>query len=115
MYIALTSSLVILLLALTDPFMVLMPSMAQMIALLVVSVLLILWAGLLMHEKAEDERESHHRMLADRNAYLCGVIVLTTALVIQGIGHSIDSWIPLALAGMIVVKTASRWYTDTYL
>jgi hypothetical protein len=67
-----------------------------------------------MHEKAKDERENEHRMLADRNAYLVGMCILTVALVIQGLSHAIDSWILLALAGMIVVKAISHWYADKY-
>ena len=115
MYVAHTIALVGLLLALTDPFMVLMPSMAQMTALLIASALLIVWAGLLMREGASDEREIHHRMLADRNAYLVGIGVLTAALLAQGFSHDIDSWIPLSLMAMILTKTVSRWYADRYL
>lgn len=115
MYILFTTILAVLLLALTDPFMVLMPTMAQMTALLLASVLLIVWAGLLMKETAVDERDVYHRMLADRNAYFAGVGMLTAALLVQGFAHSIDSWIPLALIVMILTKALSRWYTDRYL
>jgi hypothetical protein len=114
MYIIFSAIIVVLLMALTDPFMVLMPSAAQMFTLLIVSAFLVVWAGLLMHEKAKDERENAHRMLADRNAYLVGMCILAVALVMQGLSHAIDSWIPLALAGMIVVKAVSHWYADTY-
>ena len=115
MHLALTATLTLFLLALTDPLMVLMPSMAQMIALLLASVLLVVWAGLLMLETATDERETHHRMLADRNAYLVGIGLLTTGLLFQGFAHSIDSWVPLSLAGMIIAKALSRWYAERYL
>ena len=114
MYIALNAVLVLLLVSLTDPFMVLMPSAAQMAALLCAAALLAVWAGLVMREQATDEREAHHRMSADRHAYLVGITMLTIALIAQGFAHTIDSWIPLTLAGMILAKAASRWWAERY-
>ena len=67
-----------------------------------------------MREQAHDEREMAHRMHAGRAAYLSGIVVLTVALVVQGLGHHIDPWIALALGMMVVVKLISRLYSDTY-
>ena len=115
MYIALTVSLLACLVALTDPFMLLMPTMMQMAALLIASALLTVWVGILMREKSEDERQAHNRMFADRNAYIIGTGILTIVLVVQGFEHSIESWVPLTIAAMIATKAVSRWYADTYL
>jgi ABC-type branched-subunit amino acid transport system permease subunit len=83
-HVALTIAAVLALLLLTDPFMVLMPDMAQMIVLALATALICGWVGLVMLEKDGDEREATHRMYAARAAYLSGVSILTVALVYQG-------------------------------
>ena len=67
------------LILLTDPFMVYMPPTAFMPVLLGAVIFLCIWSGLIMTEKAEDEREIMNRMLAGRTAYLLGLGVLTLA------------------------------------
>lgn len=107
-------ALAALLILLTDPFMLIMPDMLGMAVLLCASVLLCLWAGLVMQEKVNDEREAFHRMNAGRIAYLLGIGVLSTALVVQGLSHSIDPWIALALGVMIIGKLIVRLYIDRF-
>lgn len=106
-------ALVVLLVLLSDltPWM---PSMAAMMVLLAVSVLLAVFAGFVMHENGGDEREVIHRMNAGRIAYLSGIGVLTTALIVQGFTHSIDPWILITLAVMVLAKICSRFYSDYY-
>lgn len=106
--------LVVLLVLLTDPFMLWMPPMAAMVALLLVAVLMCVWAGFVMHERVTDEREAVHRMHAGRVAYLSGIAVLTVALIVQGFAHVLDSWIAGALAVMVVAKLGARLYADHY-
>lgn len=106
--------LLLLLGALTDPFMYWMPSMPEMVALTLACVCLLAWIGLAAREHAHDERDAEHRMFAGRLAYLSGVAVLTCALLVQGLVHSIDSWITGALATMVVSKIAARWYADRF-
>lgn len=106
--------LAVLLVLLTDPFMLIMPDMLGMAVLLCASVLLCLWTGLVMQEKVTDEREAFHRMNAGRTAYLLGISVLSTALVVQGLTHTIDPWIALALGVMIIGKLFARIYADFY-
>lgn len=106
--------LVVFLGLLTDPFMLWMPPMAAMAVLLCATVLLCVWGGFVMKEKARDEREVLHRMYAGRTAYLSGIAILTVALVAQGFAHHIDPWIALALVIMVIVKLASHSYSDTY-
>ena len=107
-------ALVVLLTLLTDPFMLWMPPMAAMAALLGATVLLGAWAGLVMYEKVGDEREREHRMHADRFAYLFGIAILTAALVVQGLSHHIDLWVALALGSMVVAKLVARLYAALY-
>lgn len=106
--------LVALLLLLSDPFMLWMPAEAQMAALLCAAVLVAVWAGFVMYEKSDDEREFVHKMHAGRTAYLSGIAALALALVVQGFTHTIDPWISFALAVMVVSKLATRLYADRY-
>jgi hypothetical protein len=108
-------SLLFLLGALTDPFMYWMPSVPQMLALTLSCAGLVVWMGLLAREGVEDERDAEHRMFAGRVAYISGVLILTIALVTQGLSHhSIDPWIPGALSVMIIAKLGARWYSDKF-
>ncbi len=103
-----------LLLLLTDPFMFWMPPAAAMAALLLVAVLLCVWAGFVMYERVEDERDVLNRMHAGRTAYLAGVVVLTVGLLWQGFNQHIDPWIALALGTMVLAKLAAGLYANHY-
>ena len=104
--------LALVLFTLVDPFMYWMPSVVQMAALTVAAALLAVFAGFVMREKAGDERETVLRMHAGRAAFLSGVAVLTIALLVQGFTHTIDPWVPLALAIMIGAKLVARLYAE---
>lgn len=105
---------VALLVLLSDPFMLFMPPIAAMIALVGVTVLLCVWVGMVMNERGGDERETVHRQTAGRVAYLSGIAVLTFALLVQGFQHRIDPWIAGALAAMVLAKLATHFYTSRY-
>lgn len=85
-----------------------MPMMGEMMALLIVVVLLLIWSGFVLQEQAHDEREVLLKMRSGRWAYLSGLLVLMTALIIQGFQHAIDPWIAISLAVMVVVKLLTR-------
>ncbi len=106
--------LVALLLCVTDPFMVFMPAPMQMLALVCAAALACVWAGFVMLEETHDERELLHKLHAGRIAYLSGIAVLTVALVVQGIAHDIDPFIPLALGTMVLSKLGTRLYFEWY-
>ncbi len=108
----LTVSAVTSLALLTDPFMVLMPDMAQMVVLALATALICAWAGLVIQEKQGDEREIAHRAYAARAAYLSGICILTLALIYQGITHTLDFWIPLTLGTMLAAKLISRYWVE---
>ena len=91
-----------------------MPKMDAMMALLVVSVLMLVFASFVMFEIVQDEREAIHRMNAGRIAYLSGIGTLTLALIVQGFAHAIDPWIAGTLAVMVIAKLVARLFTDTY-
>lgn len=89
-----------------------MPMMGEMTALLLVVILLLVWAGFVMQETAHDEREVLLKMKSGRVAYLSGLGVLMVALVVQGFAHTIDPWIAVALAVMVVAKLFTRLYEE---
>jgi uncharacterized membrane protein len=100
------------LLALADLIPFWMPMMGEMLALLLVVILLLVWAGFVMQETAHDEREVLLKMKSGRVAYLSGLGVLMLALVVQGMQHAIDPWIAIALAVMVVTKLFTRLYEE---
>jgi len=100
------------LLALADFIPFWMPMMGEMIALMMVTVLLLIWAGLIVSESANDEREVYIKSQSGRVAYVAGLLVLILALVVQGLAHAIDPWIPVALAVMVSTKLLTRLYLD---
>lgn len=104
--------LVILLLTLAGllPFWV--PMMTQVPGLLLIATLMIVWAGFILTEQSHDEREMTLTMRSGRIAYLSGLIVLTIALVTQGLHSTIDPWVCSALAAMIVSKFVARAYLE---
>jgi hypothetical protein len=104
--------LIALLFYIGNPFTLWMPSMVLISGLVVVAALMFVWGGVIVSENAEDEREESNRSMAGRAAYLSAAAVLTIALVFQGFTHTIDFWIPLTLAVMIIAKIIARWYVE---
>ncbi len=104
--------LTFLLLVLADLVPFWMPMMGEMIALMLVVVLLVVWAGFVMQEQTHDEREVLLKMKSGRVAYLSGLGVLLMALLVQGFAHTIDPWIAITLAVMVVVKLLARLYEE---
>lgn len=107
---ALALIFVAILVLLANPLHFWMPAPVTMLSLLVVAIVAAVYAGFVLKERAADERDDLHRMIADRAAYLAGIAVLTVALISEGflLGR-IDAWIPLAIAVMIFVKMLSRF------
>lgn len=94
--------------------MIWMPMGIQMAVLLTATVLVGVWVALIMNEKTNDEREFLHKLKASRIAYLSGIVVLTLALIFQGLGHKIDPWISTTLLVMVLSKLATRIYSEFY-
>ncbi len=104
--------LVILLLFLVNPFDVFMPTMMEMLVVAMAGLLFLVFAGFFWKEKALDEREELHRFLAARFAYLVGAGILMFAILVQSFAHHIDTWIIVALIGMLVAKVFGRVYAE---
>lgn len=72
-----------------------------------------LFAGFVLREKVQDERELAHRMLAGRVAFLVGSALLTLGIVVQATRHEVDPWLVIALVAMVLSKLVVRIYSDS--
>ena len=108
-------ALVVLAILLLNPFHFWMPDMMVMGMLVVLLVLFGIFASFILKERAFDERDAINRSLAGRNAFLAGSAILMLGIVIQGYKHSIDSWLVIALTAMVIVKIATRFWSDKNL
>lgn len=106
--------IVVLLVSVSDPFMLFMPPPLLAPVLLAATVLVCVFAGFVLKERTGDEREVLHRLHAGRVAYLSGLAILTLGLVSEGLAHHVDYWIVLALGVMLVAKLVAHLYADTY-
>jgi hypothetical protein len=110
-----TVCLIAIAILLLNPFHFWMPDMMVVAMLAVTLGLFGVFASFILREKMFDERDGQHRTLAGRNAFLTGSGVLTLGIVIQGYSHSVDPWLVIALITMIVVKIATRIWSDKNL
>lgn len=108
-------SLVVLAVLLLNPFHFWMPDMMVMGTIATLLVLFGIFASFILKEKVFDERDDRNRSLAGRNAFLAGSSVSILAIVIQGYSHSIDPWLVIVFIVMIIVKIATRIWSDRNL
>ena len=96
--------LVVLAILLLDPLDFFMPSAAQMTILVAFLVLFAVFIGLIWREKAADERENLHRLIAGRLGYILGASGLVIGIVIQSFSHEVDPWLVIGLVLMVIGK-----------
>lgn len=97
---------------LLDPFHAAM-SMPSMITVSVGAlILLVLLIVSLYRERARDEREGLHLMLASRIGYLFGASALVIGVITQAFSHNVDPWLVIALAGLLLGKLAAALYAQ---
>ena len=102
--------LIILLLFFIEPFGLFMTPPVAMMILTILIVIFGIFASLVWREKARDEREHLHKMIAGRFGYLAGASVLMIGIVIQTLNHELDSWLIIALIAMILGKIVGLLY-----
>lgn len=100
---------------LLNPFNFWMPDMLVMWMLATFLALFGIFASFILREKSVDERDNLHKYLAGRNAFLAGSGILILGIVVQGYTHTVDPWLVLALIGMVIVKIATRNWSDKNL
>ena len=113
-YVQIVSATLVLILAalLLNPFHFWMPGMAQMAMLGCLLVAFAVLSIYLLQEHAGDEREATHRMLAGRIAFFIGSLVLVIGIAVESMHGTPNTWLVLALAGMILGKIVARFYSD---
>lgn len=103
---------VVLAVLLLNPFHFWMPGMAQMAMLGCLLVAFAVLSVYLLQENGGDEREASHRMLAGRVAFFIGSLVLVIGIAVESVHGTPNTWLVLALAGMILGKVGARLYSD---
>jgi len=88
---------VLLLLVFLDPIMVLMPSQTLYLAMAGAVVLFALFAGLVWRERALDERDELHRMLA--------------GLLLESASGHVDPWLIYGLGAMVTGKLLGLFWS----
>lgn len=104
--------LVLISIALINPFHFWMPGMIVLSMLVALLVVFGVFATFVLRETALDEREASHRMLAGRVGFLTGATVLIIGIVIQALAEAVDVWLIFTLVLMVVAKIGTRIYTD---
>jgi hypothetical protein len=110
-----TFCLVVIAILLLNPFHFWMPDMMVLVMLAFALVIFGIFASFVLREKIFDERDDMHRTLAGRNAFLVGSSVLMLGIVVQGYSHKVDAWLVITLISMIIVKIATRIWSDRNL
>jgi hypothetical protein len=107
--------LIIIAFLILNPFYFWMPDLLLKILLVGIFILFGFYAIFIIRERAGDEREDFHRMLAGRNAFLAGSLVIIIGIIVEATTYMIDKWLVLALIVMLVVKLLTRFWSDRNL
>lgn len=95
----------LLLFFLANPFYWWMPTELEYLTIAALAVVAALFAGLVMGEKARDEREVELRARAARAGYLAGIFTLTLGVVVPVLaGDHASPWVLAALGVMVLVR-----------
>lgn len=101
------------LLALTlliNPFDLIMTDAYILTSLMLLGVAVIAFGVFIWRESFRDEREQMHGLQAGRLSYLAGGATLVIAIVTQTLSHTLDIWLVLVLAVMVITKLGvSAW------
>jgi 4-amino-4-deoxy-L-arabinose transferase-like glycosyltransferase len=98
-----------------NPFHFWMPNMMHMVILALTLVAFAFFAIFILREKTQDERDTVHRMLSGRVAFLAGSTLLTVAIVVQALQDTVDPWLVVVLISMVFSKLITRIYSDSQL
>jgi len=110
-----TLLLILIAVLLLNPFDFWMPDMMVVGMLVLALVLFAVFASFILREKTTDERDAAHKTLAGRNAFLAGSAILILGIVVEGYTHTVDPWLVTGLIVMIIVKIATRIWSDKNL
>ena len=82
--------MLLLIIILVNPMEMLMATSTEMMLLIGIVLLFGLFALFVWREKASDEREIMHRMLADRIGFLTGSAALILGIIIESLRHNLS-------------------------
>lgn len=99
--------IILLVLLFVNPFMYGALFMMVIIGLIIAFAL---FAIFIWKENARDERETLHKIMASRIAFLAGTGILVIGIVVQSFGHKLDPWLIITLGIMIIAKIAGLIY-----
>ena len=105
--------LVVLTVLVLNPYHFWMPSMMHILVLALTLVALAFFEIFILREKIQDERDTVHRMLSGRAAFLTGSTLLTIAIVVQTLKDEVDVWLVIILVSMVLSKLITRIYSDS--
>lgn len=110
--VAISIILLVLVALFLDPFMILMPESFIKVLVTIFLFLFLFFASFVWREKSKDEREEYHKMLAGRFAYLVGAGILVLGIIVQtSLQHTVDTWLVIALIGMVISKLGGLFYS----
>ena len=99
------AGIIILSIALLDPFMVLIPATLVYVLLALLLVISLSYSLLVWHETVSDEREYVLRAYAGRMSFIVGVGVLVLGIVYQTlVSHYVDPFLIITLSLMTLAK-----------
>lgn len=110
-----TVCLVCISLLILNPFDFWMPSLVVMVVLAVMLLLFGIFASFILREKSLDERDTIHKSIAGRNAFLAGSTMMLIGIIIQEYSGQLDPWLVLSFLAMIVTKVVTRVWSDKNL
>lgn len=87
-----------------------MPKSTETLLVLGLVIAFLIFSALVWTEKAADEREQLHRLVAGRVAFLTATAVLVAGIVRQTLEREIDPWLVYTLVAMILAKLITRMY-----
>lgn len=105
-----SSILILLLLFMINPLDFWMPTPANMMFVIALGVFFMIFASFVWKEKSTDERDTLHRGIASRFAYLTGTGLLVVSIIFQSLSHMIDGWLIFILGAMILAKIVGLLY-----
>lgn len=99
-----------LLLFISNPFKMSMREEFYMISLSLFGIFILASSILFLKFKVKDERDYSNKMIASRISFIVTYLLLSLAIIFQGLSHSLDYWIIYIFSVMIFVQLAILIY-----
>ena len=94
-----------------NPFGLWMPNNILMMMVIGLVVVFSLFASFVWKENVRDERESLHRMIAGRAAFIVGSGSLVLGIIVQSLKHNLDPWLIFILGVIVLAKISGIIYS----